>query len=349
MTQEKPLKSLKAHVQNESMTERLLNFELEITGLICLLAIGSWWAGSPLATRCLLLSYKIGPDAYDKGNDDIYFIGFWVVAFTFLRAFFIKYIFHPFARLTGITPFDKRQRFAEQGFMFTYYAVFWIWGMYLMYHSPYWFNTSYFWIDYPHIMMKRDIKSYYLMQTAFFIQQLYALHVEKRRKDHFAMVTHHVITITLLVSSYYTNFTRIGNAVLCSMDLSDLLLSLAKILKYLDFSTLCDMTFAAFAIAWPITRHGFFTVIIWATAFEPHKYLDMKWEPEKGKYFTPSTQKMYLTLFLLLDCIMIYWFSMIVKVVYRVIQGKGAEDTRSDDEDEEEIQREKSKEKKKLQ
>lgn len=28
MTQEKPLKSLKAHVQNESMTERLLNFEL---------------------------------------------------------------------------------------------------------------------------------------------------------------------------------------------------------------------------------------------------------------------------------------------------------------------------------
>lgn len=103
---------------------------------------------------------------------------------------------------------------------------------YLMYHSPYWFNTSYFWIDYPHIMMTRDIKSYYLMQTAFFIQQLYALHVEKRRKDHFAMVTHHVITITLLVSSYYSNFTRIGNAVLCSMDLSDLLLSVSVFQLY---------------------------------------------------------------------------------------------------------------------
>lgn len=76
--------------------------------------------------------------------------------------------------------------------------------------------------------------------------------------------------------------------------------------------------------------------LTWIGIVEPHKYLDMKWEPEKGKYFTPSTQKMYLTLFLLLDCIMIYWFSMIVKVVYRVIQGKGAEDTRSDDEDEEE-------------
>lgn len=69
---------------------------------------------------------------------------------------------------------------------------------------------------------------------------------------------------------------------------------------------------------------------------EPSKYLDMQWEPELGKYFTPLTQKMYLVLFLLLDVIMIYWFSMIVRVVIRVIQGKGAEDTRSDDEDDEE-------------
>ena len=69
---------------------------------------------------------------------------------------------------------------------------------------------------------------------------------------------------------------------------------------------------------------------------EPDRYLDMLWEPEKGKYFTPFTQKLYLCLLLSLDIIMIYWFSLIVKVVYRVIQGRGAEDTRSDDEDEDE-------------
>lgn len=63
--------------------------------------------------------------------------------------------------------------------------------------------------------------------------------------------------------------------------------------------------------------------------------MNMVWEPENGRYFTPLTQKLYLLLFLLLDIIMIYWFSMIVRVVVRVLQGKGAEDTRSDDEDEE--------------
>lgn len=69
---------------------------------------------------------------------------------------------------------------------------------------------------------------------------------------------------------------------------------------------------------------------------EPTKYLDMKWEPEKGKYFTPFTQKIYIFLFVSLNVIMVYWFAMIVRVIMRVLQGKNAEDTRSDDEDEDE-------------
>lgn len=96
-----------------------------------------------------------------------------------------------------------------------------------MYQCPHWFDTSQFWIDYPHIIMKCSMKYYYLTQMAFWFQQLYCIQTEKRRKDHYAMFSHHIITITLLVSSYYTNFTRIGNAVLCSMDLTDLLLSVS--------------------------------------------------------------------------------------------------------------------------
>lgn len=100
-----------------------------------------------------------------------------------------------------------------------------------MYNSPHWFNTSQYWIDYPHSLISKQMKAYYLMQLAFWVQQVYTIHVEKRRKDHFAMVTHHFITIILIVSSYYTNFTRIGNAVLCCMDLADIFLSVS-----LDFS-----------------------------------------------------------------------------------------------------------------
>lgn len=99
-----------------------------------------------------------------------------------------------------------------------------------MYNSPHWFNTSQYWIDYPHILISKNMKCYYLMQLAFWVQQVYTIHIEKRRKDHFAMVTHHIITILLIVSSYYTNFTRIGNAVLCCMDLADIFLAVSVLL-----------------------------------------------------------------------------------------------------------------------
>lgn len=96
-----------------------------------------------------------------------------------------------------------------------------------MYNGPHWFNTSQYWIDYPHILISKQMKAYYLMQLAFWIHQIYVIHIEKKRKDHFAMVTHHFITTALIISSYCANFTRIGNAVLCCMDLSDIFLSVS--------------------------------------------------------------------------------------------------------------------------
>jgi acyl-CoA-dependent ceramide synthase len=61
--------------------------------------------------------------------------------------------------------------------------------------------------------------------------------------------------------------------------------------------------------------------------------MDMKWEPEKGKYFTPFTQKIYLGLFLVLNMLMLFWFAMILKVIIKVLMGNAASDTRSDSEE----------------
>jgi acyl-CoA-dependent ceramide synthase len=96
-----------------------------------------------------------------------------------------------------------------------------------MYNSPYWFDTAHYWIDYPHLHTSRGMKYYYLMQMSFWFQQLYTIHTEKRRKDHLAMVTHHVVTLILLITSYIGNFFRVGNAVLCCMDVSDILLAVS--------------------------------------------------------------------------------------------------------------------------
>ena len=82
-----------------------------------------------------------------------------------------------------------------------------------------WYRTEYFWIgaltpshtrrailslmtflDYPHWDMKPELKCYYLMQAAYWCQQLIVLllGLEKPRKDYYELVAHHFVTIWLV-------------------------------------------------------------------------------------------------------------------------------------------------------
>lgn len=115
-----------------------------------------------------------------------------------------------------------------------------------------WYRTEAFWIDYPHWDMKPELKRYYLMQMAYWVQQLLVLvlGLEKPRKDYYELVAHHIVTIwlvgcvlTLRVErisfhlfyswSYLINLTLIGNAVYMSMDIPDTFLAVIQFLSIL--------------------------------------------------------------------------------------------------------------------
>jgi hypothetical protein len=54
--------------------------------------------------------------------------------------------------------------------------------------------------DYPHWEMKPELKQYYLLQSAYWLQQLLvlALRIEKPRKDFAELAMHHVVTLWLI-------------------------------------------------------------------------------------------------------------------------------------------------------
>ncbi len=82
--------------------------------------------------------------------------------------------------------------------------------------------------------MSALMKWYYLVQCAFWLQQIVVIHIEKHRKDYWQMLTHHVITCALLFTSYSFYMTRVGNAILCLMDVADIILSVGHM------SILCE-------------------------------------------------------------------------------------------------------------
>ena len=76
--------------------------------------------------------------------------------------------------------------------------------------------------------MTGPFKWYYLVQFAFWLQQILVVNIEERRKDYLQMFTHHVITCALIFTSYGYHQTKVGNLILCLMDVVDIVLPVSR-------------------------------------------------------------------------------------------------------------------------
>jgi acyl-CoA-dependent ceramide synthase len=62
---------------------------------------------------------------YGSGWDDMYFVSFWIVLFTGVRASVLDYVLKPLAGLGGISSQKLRTRFAEQAWLVLYCSASW--------------------------------------------------------------------------------------------------------------------------------------------------------------------------------------------------------------------------------
>ena len=97
-----------------------------------------------------------------------------------------------------------------------------------MYNSDYWLNLRELWTHFPTRSMAMPLKWYYLVQFAFWIQQIIVVNIEERRKDYSQMLTHHIITCFLVFGSYGIYQTKVGNVILCLMDVIDIILPVSE-------------------------------------------------------------------------------------------------------------------------
>jgi len=310
-----------------------------------------------------VLSYY-NPDTgkYSLGLNDAWMVSYWVVIFTGLRAAVMDYILMPLAKKGGVKTERDQTRFSEQAWLLVYCSVFWTLGMYILVNSDYWLNLKNLWTNFPDRESAGLLKWYILVQYAFWVQQIMVLHIEKRRKDHWQMFAHHIVTTLLIFSSYSYHQTRVSNLILCIMDVVDLFFPAAKCLKYLGYTTICNIMFGLFMVTWVAARHVIYMIIVYSvyahsdTVSPPGCYrgkmgsitgpfpppdkfghlLEPFTDPEGLICWTGKVKWGFLIALLFLQFLTLVWFSMIVKVALKVLQGGQADDTRSDDEDEDE-------------
>ncbi|CAK9439169.1 uncharacterized protein LODBEIA_P33930 [Lodderomyces beijingensis] len=295
-----------------------------------------------ITNKFIVLQNKVGVDnvgrpIYDIDIDDVYFVVHWVITVTFLRSALMKYLMEPFAsKFCNIHSRKAKTRFAEQSWSFVYWGLSFIYGVYLYLDAPYFNDLDQIYINWPDFYMNGPFKSYYLISMAFWIQQIFVLHVEKPRKDHYQMLSHHIITCMLIIGSYYYYYFRIGHLILMIMDSVDIFLAGAKMLKYAKYSTACDAMFILFLVSWIGLRHGVYNYIFYH-AWHKSTSLMQNGRCIEGvaqkRCWTPGVINVFMGLLGGLQIITCIWMYLILKVAYKVIIGSGAEDVRSDEDD----------------
>ncbi|RAH65659.1 longevity assurance proteins LAG1/LAC1 [Aspergillus aculeatinus CBS 121060] len=312
--------------------------------------------------------YTPNSGQYAIGDGDFYFLGFCVVLYTGLRAGIMRYILAPLATHWGISKRKDITRFSEQAWLLCYYSVFWTLGLYIYGTSKYYLNLREMFTDWPTRDLPGLTKVYILGQWAFWLQQILVLNIEARRKDHWQMLAHHLVTVVLISTAYALHLTRVANLVLILMDVVDIFFPLAKCLKYLGYTTARDILFGVFMLAWFLARHVCYLLTMWGiwkympetiaegcynvpasgaqdslrgpTPLPVHGWSHL-WTP----FYNPTGPICYsdgirwgfLGALGFLQLLTVLWFVLIVKVAVRVVQGIGADDIRSDDEEEAEM------------
>ncbi|KAJ7507913.1 longevity assurance proteins LAG1/LAC1 [Mycena galericulata] len=302
-----------------------------------------------------LISHKVptsdpADPRYAKGWCDLLFIAYNIVFFSFFRQLVTVTLFRPIANYFGIKKEAKLDRFGEQGYALVYFALSGAWGLRIMSQLPtWWYRTEYFWIDYPHWDMKPELKRYYLMQMAYWCQQLIVLvlGLEKPRKDFNELVAHHIVTLWLVGWSYMINLTLIGNAIYMSMDIPDMSLAFSKLLNYVQWERGKVVSFVAFVCVWTYFRHYLNLVILWSVWNEFHLIPEhaQRWEASEGTYLASWMKYQVFIPIALLQALNLFWYFLIWRIIVRAVLTVNIEDERSDDEggDEEDQPAEKKK------
>ena len=191
------------------------------------------------------LPYARGNGQYVQGSEDALFVLGWLVLMTAIRATIIECVYEIITRLRLMSR-KASMRFAEQGFLLIYYVTSFSIGMVripslhlcrinpnfrnqnILVHSSYWLDYERLWSTWPSRELSGELKWYFLVQLAFYLQSIFAINLEKRRKDFSQMLLHHCVTSFLMYVAYAYRWTNVGNVILCIMDVVDFLLPVCK-------------------------------------------------------------------------------------------------------------------------
>ncbi|XP_066471861.1 ceramide synthase 5 isoform X2 [Tiliqua scincoides] len=204
-------------------------------------------------------------------------------------------------------------KFCESLGRLTFYLTALIYGLSIVWSSPWLSDTKNCWYGYPYQLVTLQMYNYYIMELTFYWCLLFSQFIDIKRKDFLVMFIHHLAAISLLSLSYTLNMVRVGALVLCLHDMPDIFLEVAKMANYAKYQRLCDATFILFSVLFIVTRLGLYPFwLLNTTLFESWEII--------GPY---QSWWIFNGMLLLIQILHVFWSYFIIRTAYKaLVRGK---------------------------
>lgn len=171
----------------------------------------------------------------------------------------------------------------------------------------------------------------YALQSAYYVTQLGVLAVAARKKDHWQMLLHHVVTLLLMLLSFHAGYLRVGTVVMWLHDVFDPFMLLAKCAHYSGATAAANALFACCLAAFAVPRLCLFPALI------VHAWLSVcpgSASCPGGVWDKTGVELVLLALLCVLVPIHVFWMRMLGVVLVRALQTAAVSgDVRSDSDD----------------
>nr|XP_044998428.1 ceramide synthase 1 [Jaculus jaculus] len=246
------------------------------------------------------------------------------LGWTALRSVTTARLFRPLAKRCRLQPRDAA-KLPESAWKLLFYLGCWSYCTYLLFGTDYPFfhdppSVFYDWTS--GMAVPWDIAVAYLLQGSFYGHSIYAtLYMDAWRKDSVVMLIHHVVTLTLIISSYAFRYHNVGLLVFFLHDISDVQLEFTKLNIYFKASggsyhrlhaLVANVGCLSFCFCWFWFRLYWFPLkVLYATC-----HCSLISVPDIPFYF------FFNALLLLLAVMNVYWFLYIVAFAIKVLTGQ---------------------------
>ncbi|KAG7461093.1 translocating chain-associated membrane protein 2-like [Megalops cyprinoides] len=244
-----------------------------------------------------------------EGEVSLYHYG-WRDCVTILFYFFITIIIHAVVQEYVLDKVNRRlhlsksknTKFNESGQLCVFHLVSSVWSLYIILTEGYIPNLSSLWENYPHVLLRFQVKFFYLCQLAYWLHALPELYFQKVRKEEIPRQLKYICLYLLHITvAYLLNLTRVGLVLLFLQYISELGFHVSRLFYFTDESH--HKLFDMWAVGFVFTRMVTLTLLFLAVGFGLARVENQDLDWEAGNF---NTVLMRMTV-LLMVCLTQAW------------------------------------------